>query len=101
MFPPCMANVVNVLQDEHTLKHQDRVQLTLFLKELGLPVNDALLLWKREYSVPTKSSKSKICQHRWQGNERRYIYNIRHLYGLEGSRTNYRAHSCSAIQVGQ
>ncbi|BFZ10614.1 hypothetical protein BsWGS_13652 [Bradybaena similaris] len=98
MFPPCMANVVKVLQDEHTLKHQDRVQLTLFLKELGLPVNDALLLWKREYSVPTKSSKSKICQHCWQGNERRYIYNIRHLYGLEGSRTNYRAHSCSAIQ---
>ncbi|BFZ17334.1 hypothetical protein BsWGS_20373 [Bradybaena similaris] len=98
MFPPCMANVVKVLQDEHTLKHQDRVQLTLFLKELGLPVNDALLLWKREYSVPTKSSKSKICQHRWQDNERWYIYNIRHLYGLEGSRTNYRAHSCSAIQ---
>ncbi|RUS79832.1 hypothetical protein EGW08_012396, partial [Elysia chlorotica] len=32
------------------------------------------------------------------GNERRYIYSVRHLYGLEGGRVDYRGHSCSSIQ---
>lgn len=75
-----------------------QVQLTLFLKELGLPVHEALLLWKREYSTPVTNA-SASCHHGWHGNERRYIYNIRHLYGLEGNRVNYKAHSCSTIQV--
>ncbi|CAL1543517.1 unnamed protein product, partial [Lymnaea stagnalis] len=73
------------------------IQLTLFLKELGLPVHDALLLWKHQYSEPVASNLSEACG-RWQGNERRYIYNIRHLYGFEGARVNYKAHSCAFLQ---
>ncbi|XP_059159774.1 uncharacterized protein LOC131943581 [Physella acuta] len=97
MFPPCMENLMTELRVRHRLRHHDRVQLTLFLKELGLPVHEALLLWKREYSTPVANGSSS-CHHGWHGNERRYIYNIRHLYGLEGGHVNYKAHSCSAIQ---
>ncbi|KAH9490003.1 hypothetical protein Btru_036233 [Bulinus truncatus] len=94
MFPPCMNQLMKVLRQCHRLKHHDRIQLTLFLKELGLPLHDALLLWKHEYSKHDSVGSHKG----WVGNEKRYIYNIRHLYGLEGGRINYRAHSCHFIQ---
>ncbi|KAH9524401.1 hypothetical protein Btru_054436 [Bulinus truncatus] len=94
MFPPCMNQLMKVLRQCHRLKHHDRIQLTLFLKELGLPLHDALLLWKHEYSKHDSVGSHKG----WVGNEKRYIYNIRHLYGHEGGRINYRAHSCHFIQ---
>nr|KAI8760015.1 DNA primase large subunit-like [Biomphalaria glabrata] len=94
LFPPCMGNLMKALRHRHRLKHQDRIQLTLFLKELGLPLHDALLLWKHEYSKPDTSGDHKG----WQGSEKKYIYNIQHLYGLQGGMINYRAHSCPSIQ---
>ena len=75
-----------------------QIQYTLFLKELGLPVHEALMFWRKEYSV--LPSNTAGCCHGWQQDERRYTYSIRHLYGLEGSRVNYRGHSCQALQVG-
>ena len=55
------------------------------------------MFWKKEYShSPTNNNG---CCHNWAENEKRYTYNIRHLYGLEGSRINYRGHSCKALQV--
>ncbi|XP_005110673.2 uncharacterized protein LOC101853980 [Aplysia californica] len=98
-FPPCMVSLVDTLRRQHRLRHHDRVQLTLFLKELGLSVHNALLLWKREFSTPTGSDGAPRCHHSWHGNERRYIYNIRHLYGLEGRRVDYCGHSCPTIQA--
>ncbi|GFN99775.1 DNA primase large subunit [Plakobranchus ocellatus] len=96
-FPPCMSNLMNSLRQRHRLKHQDRIQLTLFLKDLGLSLHEALLLWKQEYSKPPAPPVDPS-KHGWHGNERRYIYNIRHLYGLEGGKINYRCHSCLSIQ---
>lgn len=74
-----------------------QIQLTLFLKEMGLPIHHALAMWQQEYSQdPGAGSKGG---HAWQTNYKRYIYNIRHLYGLEGARRNYQAHCCAALQV--
>ncbi|XP_071510470.1 uncharacterized protein [Diadema antillarum] len=98
-FPPCMRHLHRMLRKKHRLRHFSRVQYTLFLKEIGLPVDDAIQLWRSEYSQPSGCHGSTGgCQHSWARDWKRYTYNIRHLYGLEGSRTNYRAHSCRSIQ---
>ncbi|XP_069108347.1 DNA primase large subunit-like [Argopecten irradians] len=96
MFPPCMSHVHNILSSRHRLQHNARIQYTLFLKEIGMPVHEALMFWRKEYSEPVESSDG--CCHRWQQDGRRYTYNIRHLYGLEGACINYRGHSCSTLQ---
>ena len=62
-----------------------------------MPVHEALMYWRTEYSIAVDNQDG--CHHDWKNNEKRYIYNIRHLYGLEGSRINYRSHCCSSLQV--
>ncbi|XP_078701408.1 DNA primase large subunit-like isoform X1 [Branchiostoma floridae x Branchiostoma belcheri] len=93
-FPPCMSHLHRTLRHKHRLKHFSRLQYTLFLKEVGLPVQEALSFWKQEYSRPGCGDS---CTHHWDRDGRRYTYNIRHLYGLEGSRVNYRSHCCQGI----
>ena len=83
----CVCVCLSVLQ----------IQLTLFLKDLGLPVHQAVALWQQEYSLPSKAGSS--CNHSWQSDGRRYTYSIRHLYGLEGARRNYRSYCCDTLQV--
>lgn len=75
-----------------------QVMYTLFLKELGMPVNEALQFWRAEYSQPAFVGYGGS-SHSWSRDEQRYIYSIQHLYGLKGSRTNYRSYSCRYIQV--
>lgn len=96
LFPPCMSHVQRLLRTNHRLRHHSRIQYTLFLKEVGLPVHEALMFWRQEYSHLPSNKKS--CSHDWSRDEARYSYNIRHLYGLEGSRINYRGHSCQSLQ---
>ncbi|XP_063412112.1 uncharacterized protein LOC134694932 [Mytilus trossulus] len=96
LFPPCMFNLQRVLQNRHRLKHHSRIQLTLFLKEIGMPIHEALMYWRKEYSIDVDNQDG--CHQNWKDNEKRYVYNIRHLYGLEGSHINYRAHCCNSLQ---
>ncbi|XP_077997872.1 uncharacterized protein LOC144450988 [Glandiceps talaboti] len=96
-FPLCMSHLHRTLRQNHRLRHYSRLQYTLFLKEIGMPVNDAIHLWKMEYSKP-HSNHGDGCTHNWSTDGKRYMYSIRHLYGMEGSQTNYRAHSCHSIQ---
>ena len=78
----------------------DRSSTHLFLKEVGLPVSHAVNFWQREYSQTACCPGDNAgCTHDWKRDSRRYTYSIRHLYGLEGSRVNYRAHSCCSLQV--
>ncbi|XP_061188054.1 uncharacterized protein LOC133196137 [Saccostrea echinata] len=95
-FPPCMSVLFQNLHENHRLQHHSRIQLTLFLKEIGMPVHEALHFWRYYYS--RVSDPNSGCSHKWEGNERRYQYSIRHLYGLEGSHINYRAHCCISLQ---
>ncbi|KAK6166586.1 hypothetical protein SNE40_023241 [Patella caerulea] len=95
-FPPCMIHLHSVLRERHRLSHHARIQYSLFLKEMGLPVHEAIVFWRSEYS---KSAPPGVdWGHNWKAEGERYIYNIRHLYGLEGSRKNYRGHCCHSIQ---
>ncbi|XP_046555482.1 DNA primase large subunit-like [Haliotis rubra] len=99
LFPLCMSSLHKALRTNHRLKHNDRVQYSLFLKEVGMPVHQAIKMWKQEYSQPSDLPGTGL--HSWQADERRYTYNIRHLYGLEGARRNYRGHCCASLQRRQ
>lgn len=96
-FPLCMRNLHDVLRRRHRLTHQARFYYTLFLKESGMRIEDVVQYWKEEYSKP--HSCESVCTHKWQKDERKFVYSIRHMYGLEGRKANYKAQSCSAVCV--
>ncbi|KZT11217.1 DNA primase large subunit [Laetiporus sulphureus 93-53] len=85
-FPLCMRNLHETLRREHHLKHFGRLQYGLFLKVLGLSIDEAITFWRRSFSNMQDDKFNK-----------EYRYNIRHSYGLEGKRANYPAKSCQQI----
>ncbi|KAJ3316423.1 hypothetical protein HDU76_001823 [Blyttiomyces sp. JEL0837] len=88
-FPLCMSNLQYHLKADHHLKHQGRLQFGLFLKGIGVPVEEALVYWRKSFSQITDDKFSK-----------EYAYNIRYNYGLEGARKNYSPYSCQKIIMG-
>ncbi|CAL7940305.1 unnamed protein product [Xylocopa violacea] len=94
-FPLCMRHLHTVLRSTHRLSHYARLYYSLFLKDGGMQLEDAINYWKEEYSKP--HACSSICSHNWQSNEQKFIYSIRHLYGLEGSRRNYKSPTCESM----
>ena len=75
---------------------QFQIRYTLFLKDIGVSLEDAISFWEHYYSQPAKTDADGP---RWRRDGRRYVYSVRHLYGLEGARRNYASHSCTSIQV--
>lgn len=73
------------------LKHFGRLQYTLFLKGIGLTLEDCLLFWRRSFRNITDDEFNS-----------RYKYNVRHAYGDVGGDVNrrgrgYPAYSCQKI----
>ncbi|KAI8917954.1 eukaryotic and archaeal DNA primase, large subunit-domain-containing protein [Entophlyctis helioformis] len=86
-FPPCMLTLHQSLRQAGHLKHFGRLQFSLFLKGIGLPVEEALLFWRRAFHKLTEE------EYRKKG----YAYGVRYNYGMEGKRTNYTPYSCLKI----
>ncbi|KAI0345442.1 DNA primase large subunit [Trametopsis cervina] len=89
-FPMCMRHLHESLRRDKHLKHHGRLQYGLFLKVLGLSIDEAITFWRRSFSLMQDDKFNK-----------EYKYNIRHSYGLEGKRANYAARSCQQILMGE
>lgn len=87
-FPPCMRQLHKALRDSHHLRHGGRMQYGLFLKGIGLTLEQALQFWKQEF-IRGKMDPDKF--------DKGYSYNIRHSFGKEGKRTDYTPFSCLKI----
>src|SRR6202000_182373 len=52
-FPLCMRSLHTNLRKNNHLKHFGRLQYTLFLKGLGLTLEDCILFWRRSFRQMT------------------------------------------------
>ncbi|KAK3327469.1 eukaryotic and archaeal DNA primase, large subunit-domain-containing protein [Cercophora scortea] len=90
-FPMCMSNLHRTLKRDSKLKHYGRLQYTLFLKGIGLNLEECLLFWRQSFNRMTDDTFNKD-----------YRYNIRHVYGDVGGDSNrrsggYSPYSCQRI----
>lgn len=86
-FPMCMRHMYRKLKEDHHLKHNGRLQLGLFLKGIGLSLEDTLTFWRSEFSQKMGSEKF----------DKEYSYMFRHGYGKEGKRMDYTPYGCMKI----
>lgn len=86
-FPLCMKTMHRMLKIKGHAKHNTRWQYGLFLKGIGLSVEESLKFWKKAFT--TMSAEAFDKEHR---------YNIRHHYGLVGGRRNYKPNGCADLQ---
>nr|XP_002127095.1 DNA primase large subunit [Ciona intestinalis] len=86
-YPLCMRQVHSSLKETHHLRHWARMQYGLFLKAIGVTLEDSLKFWRQELGKGIGIDKF----------DKQYAYNIRHNYGKEGKRTNYTPYSCMTI----
>ncbi|OQR97376.1 DNA primase [Thraustotheca clavata] len=87
-MPLCMKSLYDHLKRDKHLKYDGRNQLRLFLKGLGFTFDENYAFWKTTFCAITPAIVF----------EKKYAYNIRHNYGLVGSRKDYAPMNCSAIQ---
>ncbi|KAL4715213.1 hypothetical protein ACJJTC_012260 [Scirpophaga incertulas] len=86
-FPLCMRQLHEQLRLSHHLKHGGRLQYGLFLKGIGVTLEDSLRFWREEFTKIMDLEKF----------EKQYSYNVRYNYGKEGSKRNYSPFSCLRI----
>ncbi|SPN98767.1 related to DNA primase large chain [Cephalotrichum gorgonifer] len=90
-YPACMSNLHRALRRDAHLKHFGRLQYTLFLKGIGLNLEECLIFWRTAFSKITDDTFNK-----------EYRYNVRHTYGDVGGDANrrgggYSPYSCQKI----
>lgn len=93
-FPLCMRQVDEHLRREGHLKHHGRFTYGLFLKAIGLSLQDSMTLFA--------SLMTLKCGNSGVGNveafsKTSYGYNVRHNYGMEGKKTSYNSMSCATL----
>eukprot|EP00967_Tisochrysis_lutea_P124593 scaffold208473_cov30-Tisochrysis_lutea.AAC.2 len=86
-FPLCMHNMYSKLLETHHLKHTARQQFGLFLKTIGLTVDESMAFFKSEFGKKMPGDKFM----------KDYAYGIRYNYGLEGKRQDWSSFSCNKI----
>ncbi|KAK6072889.1 eukaryotic and archaeal DNA primase [Seiridium cupressi] len=90
-FPLCMQSLHRSLRRDAHLKHFGRLQYSLFLKGIGLNLEECLIFWRTSFHKLTDDQFNKD-----------YRYNVRHVYGDVGGDSNrrgggYSPFSCQKI----
>jgi DNA primase large subunit len=80
----------HALKRDNHLKYSARRQFGLFLKGIGLSLEESLKFWRNAFE--RKVPKEKF--------DKDYAYNIRYNYGKEGKRADYTPYNCSKIISG-
>ena len=93
-FPPCMKHIYLKLEQGTKLKHMQRFQFSLFLKEIGLDMQEAHSFWSTHYGrIEGEGGRTSL----WDSRRGKYEYGIRHMYGQAGGGKDYRAASCATL----
>jgi len=88
-FPLCMKSMQEVLATTHHIKYKSRLQYGLFLKGIGLTLEDALKFFRGEFTKKADTDIDKF--------EKEYAYGIRYNYGKEGKKKNWQPYDCMRI----
>jgi DNA primase large subunit len=91
IFPQCMLDLYSEVMEKGHLGHEERFQLGLFLKKLGMTIDDQLHFW---YSHAIDNAGLSFNE--FSRGQAGYI--IRHMYGLKGGETDYNVPNCETIQ---
>lgn len=83
-FPLCMQSLHLILRRDCHLKYFGRLQYTLFLKGIGLNLEQCLIFWRSSFSKITDDTFNK-----------EYRYNVRYAYGDVGGDGNRRGYGSS------
>ncbi|CAL7943762.1 unnamed protein product [Xylocopa violacea] len=86
-YPLCMRTLHEALRTHHHLRNSGRIQYGLFIKGIGVTLEDALHFWRSEFGKKLDMDKF----------DKQYAYSIRHTYGKEGKQTNYTPLGCLKI----
>ena len=86
LLPPCMRFLAAKMEKERYLGDADRLQLGLFLKNIGMSLDEQLEYWW-SFSVDNVGMDRST----W---DRMVKPRIKHMYGEIGSRTDYKAVKC-------
>ncbi|KYN04187.1 PREDICTED: DNA primase large subunit-like [Cyphomyrmex costatus] len=86
-YPLCMRTLHEALNTNSHLKNSGRMQYGLFLKGIGVTLEDALRFWRDAFS---KKADGVVF-------EKKYAYSIRHYFGKEGKHTNYTPYGCQKV----
>lgn len=85
-FPLCMKHMHNTSMASSHAYYDVRQQYGAFLKGIGLTVEESIRFWHLVFRNLSEDEYKK-----------KYIYNIRHMYALEGSRIDFKPLDCLQI----
>lgn len=86
-FPPCMLAVAESFKSTCHMKHPQRIQLTPFLVDCGMSVDEDLEWQRRIYARDIGDQKFS----------KEYAYNIKHMHGTVGGRKVAHCSQCAKI----
>ncbi len=81
-LPLCIRLLISNMEKSKHAKFEDRQLITLFLKEVGVPINETMQYLRAK--LPTMK-------------ENELTYMVRYNYGLEGKRADFSCYSCRKI----